>query len=500
MGNPFLLLLLGICALSAEYDYDVIIGGAGMTGISAGYVLHNAGLKILIIEAHDYVGGRTKTITNGNYSFNAGASWIEGWCNTFDTDPEACAYQGHTPTKVNPMQTFTKKYNITTTDAAYFDYKMLEFIPPNSNESVHFANITEVNAALVKWNKTMDCMAELMQEMQNDYNFEDISYFTALYQCDWKQPLSSIEKTVEYTQFTFEYTQDAKYTSFLGSEQTVFRDFGKYSNFITDQRGYAGITLGLAGEYLNLNNISAEPKLIINSPITKIEYNTINKITVTVEPTDGTPAHTYTSKFGIVTFSLGVFQSDIVEYIPPLPQLKRDAYLLYTFGDYLSVLVEWPYNFWSKLGITTHVIDFVDDRDNYWMWAYNFDHPDFYPGSHVWRFDIIIDDAIRVQYQSDKDTINELMNQKLSHYFSNDILPDPIAILHWDWSRNPYVQGMYSNWNMGMNGKNWAKMADPFVDEGLYFAGEAISVYSGDVQGAYDIGITVAKTVIAANV
>ncbi len=109
-------------------------------------------------------------------------------------------------------------------------------------------------------------------------------------------------------------------------------------------------------------------------------------------------------------------------------------------------------------------------------------------------------DAHRVQCQSDKDTINELINQKLIHYFGNGILPEPIAIAHWDWSRNPYVQGMYSNWNMWMNWEKWAKMGEPFVEEGLYFAGEAISDYSGNVQGAYDIGISVAKAVIAANV
>ena len=249
---------------------------------------------------------------------------------------------------------------------------------------------------------------------------------------------------------------------------------------------------------MNINNISDEPKLRINSPITKIEYNYGKKVTVTVEPTDGSTPYTVNAKYGINTFSLGVMSSGIVEYDPPLPDFKRDAFMAETMVDYLPVLVQFPYNFWSKLGINAHVIEFVDARDNYWMWAYNFDHPSFYPGSHTWRFDIIIGDAVRVQYQTEEMTANELINQKLKYYFGKDILPDPseIKILQPGWSRNKYVQGMYSNWNMGMNSEKTAKMIQPYIEEGLYFAGEAVADYSGDVQGAYDSGIVVAREII----
>ena len=109
--------------------------------------------------------------------------------------------------------------------------------------------------------------------------------------------------------------------------------------------------MGLAEEYLNLKNISAEPKLRINSPITKIKYNYGSRITVTVEPTDGSSPYELTAKYGLNTFSLGVMQSDIIEYDPALPDIKRYAFCAETMADYLPVLVKWPYNFWSKLGI-----------------------------------------------------------------------------------------------------------------------------------------------------
>jgi len=481
-----------------EFEYDVIIMGAGMTGISAGHVLNANGYKILIIEAQDYVGGRTKVATLGNYSFNVGGSWIEGVCPTFDTDPSACAYNGHTPTKANPMWELAQKYNISSTDAGYFDYSVLEFV--EKGEDIHFADAAEVHSVMSRWNDTVDCMAKLMRHMEeNDYEFQDISMFAAMYKCGWQQPLSALEKMIVYTQVTFEYAEDTKYISFLGSEQTIFRDYGKYSNFITDPRGYAGVTLGLASEYLNLQNISGEPQLIINSPITKVAYDRRNRVTVTVNATETGEVLEFNAKYGLVTFSLGVMQSDIVEFDPPLGDEKRDAFLAYNMVHYLPVLVQWPHNFWSKLGVNSHVIDFVDERDNFWIWAYNFDHPDFYPGSHVWRFDIITSDALRVQGQSEEDTIRELIDQKLSFYFGEDVLPEPVAILHHDWSRNRYVQGMYSDWNLGMNGYKTAKMEEPYIDEGLFFAGEAFSTYSGDVNGAYNSGRNVADAIMAAD-
>lgn len=248
---------------SAPYDYDVIIMGAGMTGISAGHVLDRAGMKILIIEAQDYVGGRTKVAKFGNYTFNVGASWIEGTCPSFDTNPEECAYNGHVPTKINPMQTLADKYNITYTDAGYDDKSVLQFIPQGSNLNINFYNQTEVDETWTKWNESQECMDQLMEEMDNEYAFAaDISYETAQFKCGWKRPLSALEKTIEYIGFKFEATEEPIYTSFLGYQaNSTWQEYGQYSYFITDPRGYAGITLGLASEYLNIQNVSAEPKL-----------------------------------------------------------------------------------------------------------------------------------------------------------------------------------------------------------------------------------------------
>ena len=101
----------------AEHNYEVIIMGAGIAGISAAKQLLSKGIKnILIIEAQDYVGGRIKTIEFGNdirqYPLNIGASHL------FATNTSS--------SNSNPILELLNKYNIeyqTTSDTnPFFDH------------------------------------------------------------------------------------------------------------------------------------------------------------------------------------------------------------------------------------------------------------------------------------------------------------------------------------------------------------------------------------------
>eukprot|EP01083_Nonionella_stella_P054807 144669_1 len=82
-------------------ETDVIIMGAGMTGVSAGKILAEAGVNFRIVEAQNYIGGRTRSIQFGSpivgvYGVNQCASWISGACAPGTPgEPEACAY--HVP-------------------------------------------------------------------------------------------------------------------------------------------------------------------------------------------------------------------------------------------------------------------------------------------------------------------------------------------------------------------------------------------------------------------
>lgn len=55
---------------------DVIIVGAGLSGLTAAQELMKQGLRVVVLEASDGVGGRMKDASVGGVRFDAGAAWV----------------------------------------------------------------------------------------------------------------------------------------------------------------------------------------------------------------------------------------------------------------------------------------------------------------------------------------------------------------------------------------------------------------------------------------
>ena len=58
--------------------YDVVVVGAGMAGLTAARTLAEAGLKVLVVEAQDRIGGRIWTRHVGDEAIELGAEFIHG--------------------------------------------------------------------------------------------------------------------------------------------------------------------------------------------------------------------------------------------------------------------------------------------------------------------------------------------------------------------------------------------------------------------------------------
>lgn len=61
-------------------EIDVVVVGAGLSGLQAAYDLHLAGLSYVVLEARDRVGGKTYskpvTTSSGQGATESGAAWI----------------------------------------------------------------------------------------------------------------------------------------------------------------------------------------------------------------------------------------------------------------------------------------------------------------------------------------------------------------------------------------------------------------------------------------
>ena len=60
------------------HEYDDIVIGAGMAGLTVGSLLAHAGRRVLLLEAHDTPGGYAHTFTMGRYRFCAQVHYIFG--------------------------------------------------------------------------------------------------------------------------------------------------------------------------------------------------------------------------------------------------------------------------------------------------------------------------------------------------------------------------------------------------------------------------------------
>src|ERR1700720_3926707 len=61
-----------------DNTHDVVVVGAGMAGLTAARSLGEAGLKVLVVEAQDRIGGRIWTRHVGDEAIELGAEFIHG--------------------------------------------------------------------------------------------------------------------------------------------------------------------------------------------------------------------------------------------------------------------------------------------------------------------------------------------------------------------------------------------------------------------------------------
>jgi len=57
-------------------DPDVLVLGAGLSGLRTATLLHQQGVKVKVLEARDRPGGRTYTVKNNGHTYDMGANWV----------------------------------------------------------------------------------------------------------------------------------------------------------------------------------------------------------------------------------------------------------------------------------------------------------------------------------------------------------------------------------------------------------------------------------------
>ena len=267
------------------------------------------------------------------------------------------------------------------------------------------------------------------------------------------------------------FIPEDKLTSTLQNYNRSFHRFSDSNNYVFDSRGYNTIIQGEALTFLNRD----DDRLLLNTNVTEINYSSPDSVTITMR--DGS---CISSSYAICTFSLGVLQHNVVNFVPPFPQWKQEGIEAMQMGTFTKIFLQFPPDkqFWEA---NTQFFLYADpvERGQYPVWQL-LSLPGFLDKSGILVAMIVGPQSYRVESQRDEVTQAQVM-AVLRRMFGDDI-PDPINFMYPRWSQEPWAHGSYSNWPPGLSIETHQNLRANLGR--LYFAGEATSVeYFAFLQG-----------------
>ncbi|KAF3322083.1 polyamine oxidase-like protein [Carex littledalei] len=434
-------------------------------GISAAKTLSDAGIKdFLLLEATDRIGGRIRQQNFAGKNIEIGANWIEGV-----NGPQ-----------VNPIWDMAKKIRLRN---FYSDFANLS------------ANIYKQGGGLYdesEGEKSIESADGVYEEGEKlskslpSSGLEDISVLT-MQRLQNQVPSTPLDMVIDYYNNDYEFAEPPRVTSLQNTVPLpTFSNFGEDVYFVADRRGYQSVVYHVAYQFLKANKTGAitDRRLLLNKVVREIQYSAQG---VTVKTEDGS---VYNADYVMVSVSIGVLQTQLINFTPDLPQWKILALYQFDMAVYTKIFLKFPYTFWPE-GNGTQFFLYANERRGYYGIWQSFEKE--YPGANVLLVTVTDEESRRIEQQPDADTKAEAM-AVLREMFGQNI-PDATDILVPRWWSNPFFKGTYSNWPIGVNRYEFDQIRAPV--ERVYFTGEHTSEhYNGYVHGAYLAGIDSANMLL----
>ncbi|KAL9421013.1 hypothetical protein AB3S75_038558 [Citrus x aurantiifolia] len=430
----------------------VIIIGAGVSGISAGKILAENGIEdILILEASDRIGGRVRNEKFGGVSVELGAGWIAGVGGK----------------ESNPVWELASKSGLRTcfsdyTNARYNIYDRSGKIIPSGVAADSYKKAVESAIANLK-----------NLEATNSNIGEVIKAATELP----SSPKTPLELAIDFILHDFEMAEVEPISTYV--------DFGEGEFLVADERGYAHLLYKMAEEFLSTSDGKIlDNRLKLNKVVRELQHS---RNGVTVKTEDGC---VYEANYVILSASIGVLQSDLISFKPPLPKWKTEAIEKCDVMVYTKIFLKFPCKFWSCSPEKEFFIYAHERRGYYTFWQHM---ENAYPGSNILVVTLTNGESKRVEAQPDEETLKEAM-EVLRDMFGPDI-PNATDILVPRWWNNRFQRGSYSNYPIISDNQLVNSIRAPVG--GIFFTGEHTSErFNGYVHGGYLAGIDTGKAVV----
>ena len=420
-------------ARAAGFTADVIVIGAGMSGLAAAKDLQSKGKKVILLEAQNAIGGRTVTDRSLGVPLDLGASWIHG-------------------VNKNPIAAIASTLNLATSPTNYdaiqrYDYDGRE--------------ITDTEDTLV--DKNYSTLMSAVSKAQRAAK-QDQSLGVTINSINATKTYTPFEqRAIQYsvnTEIEHDYAADVSVMSLKYWDQDS--DFGGQDVLIT--QGYDQITSYLASGL----------DIRLSTRVTEINYA---KTTVSVLTSNGT----YTAPKVIITTPLGVLKTGAIKFTPSLPASYTSAIGRLGMGLLNKLYLRFPYKFWNN---QEQLLGYIGLEKGRWAEWYDLQHVTNQPillGFNAASF------AATAEAYTDQQTVASAMNVLRTIYGAAS--PDPLGYKITRWGKNSWSFGSYSYVALGSSPSD-CDVFTKSINSRLYFAGEHTNrAYIGTVHGAYLSGL-----------
>ncbi|KAL3031218.1 hypothetical protein AAZX31_02G017800, partial [Glycine max] len=296
-----------------------------LKGISAAKLLAENGVKdLVILEASNCIGGRIRKENFGGVSVELGAGWIVGVGGK----------------ESNPIWELVAEYGLRT---CFSDYTNVPYNIYDRSGKIFSSGI-----AADSYKKAVDSAIRNLTNQEEADRQGNSSKTT-------EPPSSPLELAIDFILHDFEMAEAVPISTFTA--------FGEREFLVADERGFDYLVYKMAEDFL----LTSEGKILdtrlkLNHVVREIEHRGSGVRVITEDDC------IYEANYVLVSVSIGVLQSNLVAFHPPLPRWKLEAIEKCDVTVYTKIFLKFPYQFWPSGPGNEFFIYAHDQRGYYTFW------------------------------------------------------------------------------------------------------------------------------------